>query len=62
MIVVTELGESLIFCALIGFSYTRKAKEIKKYRKKILDVPQPQLVIPAEKRQHEIIMIPDETG
>ncbi len=62
LIVAPALGGSLICCALLGFLYTRKAKKIKKYRENILEFPQPQLAVPAEKRQHEIIMIPDETG
>jgi hypothetical protein len=62
MIVVPALGGSLLCCVLILFSYTRKAQRIKRYRQNILEFPQPQLAIPAEKRQHEIIMIPDESG
>lgn len=62
MIVVPAIGGALICFALAGCLYTRKAGRIKKLKGNILEFPQPQLSIPAEKRQHEIIMIPDETG
>ncbi len=62
MIVVPAIGGSLLCCALALFWSCRRERRIKSLKQNILEFPQPQLAIPAEKRQHEIIMIPDETG
>ena len=62
LIVAPVLGGAIICCVFSLLWCSRKRNRIKKLKKNILEFPQPQLAVPAEKRQHEIIMIPDETG
>ena len=55
------VGVILLFIVLF-YVITYRRRQVANIRKTIIEFPQPQLTIPAEKRVDASIMVPDDSG